>query len=229
MIFSKQPHPQRPKFWTSVRVALTSGTLVLLLVSISSLSCSTKPDAGATNTNTADASKTNAGATVRTTTGTNAPSATTPLMTLPDSVRNTEIKALDNKPFRLSDYAGKVVVVDLWATWCGPCRVEIPHLNDLSKEYKDRGVEVIGLTIENPQTAAQAVRDFANEFQINYKIGWAERNLALALMNGHDRIPQTFVITRDGRVLKHFVGFTPQRTVPMLREAIEQAVKKSGV
>jgi thiol-disulfide isomerase/thioredoxin len=125
---------------------------------------------------------------------------------------------------RLSSLAGKVVVVDLWASWCGPCRQEIPQLVQLSKDYKDRGVEVIGLTTEDPAAAAQKVRDFAKEFQIDYTLAWAG-DVAPILMQGNTSIPQKFVITRDGRLMKRLIGFNTQTGTAQLREAVEQALR----
>ena len=90
------------------------------------------------------------------------------LQALSDTLLNTEIQPLDGKPFRLADFKGKVIVLDLWATWCGPCRYEVPHLVELTNEFGKKGVEVIGLTLENPETDEEKVRDFAEQFKINY-------------------------------------------------------------
>src|SRR5918999_520847 len=81
------------------------------------------------------------------------------LDTVPPAAWNTEIQALDGGKFRLSDFKDKVVVIDLWATWCGPCRLEVPHLVDLQNEYGAKGVEVIGLTTEDPLEDEEKVRD----------------------------------------------------------------------
>jgi thiol-disulfide isomerase/thioredoxin len=149
------------------------------------------------------------------------------LDTVPTLAWDTEIKAVDGTAFRLSDYKDKVVVLDLWATWCGPCRMEIPHLVELSDEYRDKGVEVIGLTTEDPQSDAVKVRDFAKEFKINYKLGWSPREVSLALMNGNTSIPQTFVIAPGGRIITKFRGFSTQ--IPgMIRTAIDKANEKTG-
>jgi thiol-disulfide isomerase/thioredoxin len=146
-----------------------------------------------------------------------------PLMA-PARVLETSFPTLDSKPQRLADYAGKIIVVDIWATWCGPCRVEIPHLVELAKEFKGRGVKVIGLTTEDPAKDSEKVREFAREFKINYPIGFANGEFALHLMQGRDVIPQTYVIGRDGRVHKHFVGFNALTSPPQLRAAVEEAV-----
>ena len=132
------------------------------------------------------------------------------------------MRALDGAAFRLSDYKDKDVVLDIWATWCGPCRLEIPHLVRLSEEYGPRGVEVIGLSVEDPASAGGDVRAFAREFGINYRLGWAEQRWTLALTRGAGTIPQTFVIGRGGRRLLHLQGYSPQISAT-LREAIDRA------
>lgn len=142
---------------------------------------------------------------------------------LPENVMQASINMLDGQKMKLADYSGKVLIVDLWATWCGPCRQEIPHLVEIAKEYKDRGVEVIGLTNENPETDAELVKQFSEVFKINYSIGWADEEMQMGLMRGRNGIPQTFIIGRDGKILKHYVGFNP-RVVPQMRATIEAAL-----
>jgi thiol-disulfide isomerase/thioredoxin len=149
------------------------------------------------------------------------------LDTVPALVWNTEIQSVDGGTFRLADYKDKVVVLDVWATWCGPCRMEIPHLVDLSKEYAGKGVEVIGLTTESAQTDADTVRDFAKEMKINYKLGYARADIAQSLMNGQFTIPQTFVIAPGGRIITKFRGFD-DRIPSMIRAAINKASDKTG-
>ena len=149
------------------------------------------------------------------------------LETVPAAAWNTEIQSVDGAKFRLSDFNDKIIVVDLWATWCGPCRLEVPHLVELQNEYGAKGVEVIGLTTEDPREDAEKVRDFAKEFKINYKLGWSPREVSLALMNGNTSIPQTFVIAPGGRIVTKFRGFSSQ--VPnMIRSAIDKASEKTG-
>jgi thiol-disulfide isomerase/thioredoxin len=146
---------------------------------------------------------------------------------VPAEVLNTSIQAVDGKAFRLADYNDKIVVLNIWATWCGPCRSEIPELVELNKEYQKKGgVEVIGLTTENPNTDEEAVRDFADEFKINYKLGWATADLARSLMS-RASIPQNFVIAPGGRVVAHYVGFSP-RIPEMIRASIDKANGKTA-
>ncbi|HEV2863611.1 MAG TPA: TlpA disulfide reductase family protein [Pyrinomonadaceae bacterium] len=149
------------------------------------------------------------------------------LEVLPADILNQEIQAVDGKAFRLADFNDKVVVLDLWATWCGPCRLEIPHLVEMNDDYKGKGVEIIGLTTENPETDAELVRDFAKEFKINYRLGWATADLARPIMRGSNSIPQTLVIAPGGRVLNRFRGFSPQ-LAGMIRSAVDKARETTG-
>lgn len=144
---------------------------------------------------------------------------------LPPTVRDAEMRAVTGSPIKLSDYSGKVVLLNLWATWCGPCRMEIPELVRVYKEYREKGVEVVGLSTENPDASAEGVRRFIQEFEMDYRVGWSPPEVSIALMQGRDAIPQSFVISRDGRVLKRFIGFNYQSTPPQLRQAIEDALK----
>jgi len=132
------------------------------------------------------------------------------------------INLLDGKTTKLADYSGKVLVVDLWATWCGPCQQEIPHLIEIAREYKDRGVEVLGLTREDPENTPEDVKRFSKDFNINYPIGWTDDEMQGELMRGRGAIPQTYIIGRDGKVLKHFVGFS-RTIVPEMKATLEAA------
>jgi len=143
---------------------------------------------------------------------------------VPARVLEPSFPTLDGNSRRLADYAGKVLVVDIWATWCGPCRVEIPHLIELTNEFKARGVEVIGLTTEDPAKDTEKVRNFVKEFKVNYPVGFANGEFALHLMQGRDVVPQTYVIGRNGRLHKHFIGFNAQTSPPQLRAAVAEAV-----
>ncbi len=229
------PHAFRRKtFWTPAR--LTVSLMAFALVStLTTTSCNRSTDE-----KSADAVNSNSPATVSPNNGSIAEKPTTSAGStrragardpMPPAVRDAELQMLDGKPVKLSDYAGKVVVLNFWATWCGPCRQETPHLVELSNQYKGRDVEFVGLSVEDPESSAQAVKSFASVQRIPYKVGWAAEDFALQfIMQGgaQGAIPQSFVITRDGRLLKHFTGFSPVSTPAQLRQAIEQALDDDG-
>ena len=152
---------------------------------------------------------------------TDAPAAWTDL---PPEVALAPLKDVNGASFKLADFFGKVTVVNFWATWCGPCRREIPELVKLHKEFQSRGVEMIGLTSEDPGASAEKVRQFIQDFQIDYRIGWATGQVSAPLMQGHTAIPQIFVISPDARILKRFIGFSPAYA-PELKQALEDALK----
>jgi thiol-disulfide isomerase/thioredoxin len=218
---------QSPKsFWTLTRIGLI-GSAVLLIAAIAS-ALYHNDDAG-----TSDRPAQNDSVAARPSPVVNAATIATPdpnppnnpvMRELPQNLMQTSIKLLNGKKKRFSDYSGKVLVVDLWATWCGPCRQEIPHLVEIAKQYKSKGVEVIGLTNEDPARDLQLVKDFAKEFRINYPIGWADVPMQIGLMNGRGGIPQTLIIGRDGRIRNHFIGFSAAISVPQMKAALDEAV-----
>jgi thiol-disulfide isomerase/thioredoxin len=143
---------------------------------------------------------------------------------LPFEVAIVPLKDANGASFKLGDFFGKVMVINLWATWCGPCRREIPELVKLNKEFHSRGVETIGLSTENPEASAEKVRKFIEDFQIDYRIGWAPAEVGVPLMQGHEAIPQIFVISRDGRILKRFLGYSASYS-SQLKQTLEDALK----
>lgn len=150
------------------------------------------------------------------------------MTSLPRMVLEAENPAASGAPIKLANYSGKVLLVNLWATWCGPCRMETPELVKLHKEFQSRGVELIGLSTEDPDASAESVSEFMREYNVAYQIGWAKREVAQALMQGRTNIPQSFVIARDGRIVKRFIGFNPETTPPQLKQALEQALAEKG-
>jgi peroxiredoxin len=97
----------------------------------------------------------------------------------------------------------------------------------MNKEYKPRGVEFIGLTSPGNDPDPEKVKNFIREHQVPYTMGYAEDQFVATLMQGRNVIPQTFVVTRDGSILKRFVGFSPVQTPPQIRETLEQAINSN--
>lgn len=166
----------------------------------------------------------------------NAPPKTAPpsnaIVTLPQDLRDKGLKTLDGEALKLSDYKDKVLIVNIWATWCGPCKLEMPDLVKISGEYKSRGVVVLGLaTTYNEHDDPVHVKDYVRTQKVPYKIIWDDGTLAqplVQLVQGRSVIPQSFVIARDGRIVKHFTGYSELSTPQLMRQAIEEALNDKG-
>jgi thiol-disulfide isomerase/thioredoxin len=111
---------------------------------------------------------------------------------------------ITGKPLQLSDYQGKVVVLDFWATWCGPCRIEIPGFIELQKRYAAQGFTMIGISMDD---SPEPVVDFYKELQMNYPVAVGNDRLG-ELYGGMPGLPTTFIIGRDGRIYAKHVGAT---------------------
>ena len=112
----------------------------------------------------------------------------------------------DGKRSVFSEYKGKVLVLDFYATWCMPCRDSIPHLVGLQKKYEDKGLVVVGLNVGGPGDD-QEVPAFAKEFGIQYALAKPDEDLVTFLLSDYDVIPQTFVFDRRGQLVERFIGF----------------------
>lgn len=145
------------------------------------------------------------------------------LNALPENILERELQALDKGSFRLSDFGGKVLVVNLWATWCGPCRREVPDYEKVRKEFAGKAVEFIGLSTEDPRASYDKVKQFARDFNFGFRLGWADRETARVLMNGRSSIPQTLVIAANGHIVSHWNGYS-STSLNRLRDAIESAL-----
>jgi peroxiredoxin len=118
------------------------------------------------------------------------------------------LKDADGKTVRLSDYRGKVVLLDFWATWCGPCKLEIPWFMEFERKYKDRGFAVLGVSMDDD--GWQAVRPFIQDIGINYRIMVGDEHVG-DQYGGIEALPTAFLIDRKGRVAIQHVGLSGKR------------------
>jgi thiol-disulfide isomerase/thioredoxin len=113
----------------------------------------------------------------------------------------------NNQAAKLSDYKGKVVVLDFYATWCEPCRAETPRLVQMQKDYGASGLQVIGLNVGGDDDR-EKVPAFAKEFGIEYPLGFPDDNLVDRYLIDNQEIPQAFVFDRKGDLVKRFIGYS---------------------
>lgn len=125
----------------------------------------------------------------------------------PTNLMQATLTKLDGSSFKLDDFKGKVLVVNVWATWCGPCRAEIPELMELQNKHKAKGFEVIGLNLDEDETV-EMIKDFGKEMNVNYDLVRGDHELwnEFFKVSKRDAIPQSFLIDRNGKLLGVFVG-----------------------
>jgi thiol-disulfide isomerase/thioredoxin len=134
---------------------------------------------------------------------------------------------LDGTRASLADHRGQVVVLDFYATYCPPCREEIPHLVKLQKRYGPQGFKVIGLNVGGEEDQAK-VPGYVKELDIQYQLANPDEEVVDMFLAGVSDIPQTFVINREGRVIERLVGFNSE-VARRLEAAVETALRdKSG-
>ena len=114
------------------------------------------------------------------------------------------LTSLDGQEVRLSQFRGKVVILDFWATWCTPCKLELPHFIELYQEYKDQGLVIIGVSLD--KTGVREVASFVNEWKIPYVVVMGTGQVVRDY-GGIRGVPTTFVIGRDGKISRKYVGY----------------------
>jgi peroxiredoxin len=117
------------------------------------------------------------------------------------------LKDLDGRDVRLTDFRGQVVMVNFWATWCPPCRAEIPDFIELQSQLGPKGLQIIGISLDDEGSAK--VAPFASQNRINYTM-LVNGNGAANRYGGIEGIPTTFLLDRQGRVVERRAGITPR-------------------
>jgi thiol-disulfide isomerase/thioredoxin len=126
-----------------------------------------------------------------------------------------KLKDLRGRSIKLSDYKGKVVLLNFWATWCPPCRAEMPDLIKMQREYRSKGLQVIGITY--PPEEIEEVRQFISKLGVNYPVALGLKETKTAF-DQTETLPLTLVIDRQGKIVDRIEGI-------MLREEFEQKIK----
>jgi peroxiredoxin len=136
------------------------------------------------------------------------------------------LKDSNGKTVTLSEYKGKVVLLNFWATWCGPCKIEIPWFMDFEQRYKDRGFAVLGVSMD--EEGWDAVKPYVDEKRINYRVAMGNDSVG-DLYGGIESLPTTFVIDRDGRVAAAHKGLISKSEYENeIQQLLDQTVDRRG-
>ena len=129
------------------------------------------------------------------------------------------LKDVNGQTVRLSDYRGKVVLLDFWATWCGPCQIEIPWFMDLERRNKDKGFAVLGVSMDDE--GWEVVKPFLAQLGVNYRVVIGNDETS-QLYGGVDALPTTFLIDRAGKIAAVHVGLVNRRD---FEDGVEQLLQ----
>ncbi len=132
------------------------------------------------------------------------------------------LKDADGKLVHLSDYKGKVVLLDFWATWCSPCKIEIPWFMDIQRKNKDKGFEVLGVAMDDE--GWEVVKPFVAKMAVNYRMVIGNDMTAQAY-GGVDALPTTFLIDRTGKIAAVHVGLASKKD---FEDGIEQLLQDTA-
>ncbi len=144
---------------------------------------------------------------------------------LPEKAAQAEFKTLEGEMTKVESLKGSVVLLNLWATWCGPCRKEMPELVAMENEFKGKGFKVIGFNVDD-ETPEQ-IKPFAEDMKLNYQLAWADENLYRELLkvSKFNGIPQSFLVDRKGHLRGVFLGGSP-KVIKEMRENVEKVVNE---
>jgi thiol-disulfide isomerase/thioredoxin len=150
---------------------------------------------------------------------------------VPSGLYQASIKDLEGNEYKLEDKKGKVVLVNLWATWCGPCIAEMPHLKEMQEKHQAKGFEVLGLNTGDNETGepepVDKIKTFAADKGLNYPLGYADEKffsemLKITRMAG---IPQSILINREGQMIGIFKG-GGARVINEMKQSVEKVMSE---
>ena len=125
---------------------------------------------------------------------------------LQSAIAKAEMKNLDGSTFTVEDRKGKILLLNLWATWCKPCIAEMPVLVKMQDDYRDKGFEILGLNTDDEEV--ELINKFSERMSLNYTIVWANTQMQSDMINvsKFQGIPQTFLVDREGKLRGIFKG-----------------------
>jgi thiol-disulfide isomerase/thioredoxin len=127
------------------------------------------------------------------------------------------LQSLDGTSMRLSDFRGKAVLLNFWATWCGPCKIEMPWFIELQKQYQAQGLQIVGVAMDD--SSKEDIAKFAQEMGVNYPVLLGKEAVGDAY-GGVPALPESFFIGRDGKIVDKIIGLKG-------KSEIEDSIKKA--
>ncbi len=201
--------------------------LVLFIVFSVALSSLSACGGASTNVAVSDGSNTNTNA------GTNSKSSSSESSTYPplvSGIANAEMELTDGTKVKIADRKGKVLLVNLWGIWCGPCRAEMPHLVGLQEKYRDQGFQVLGLNVGDEDSQPESldkIKAFGenNKPQINYELVRAPREMSVQIyrLANFDAVPMSLLIDRDGHLRAVLRGGGPE-AIRQIKETVARTM-----
>ena len=149
---------------------------------------------------------------------------------LATALADAELENLDGTKTKISDRKGKVLLLNIWGIWCGPCRAEMPHLVELQQKYGEKGFEIVGLNIGDQNMAPEnvdAIKDFSEKMKLNYTIVRSSRATTEQFykVTKQQVVPQTLLVDREGHLRGVFVG-GGERVINSMKENVEKAMSE---
>jgi thiol-disulfide isomerase/thioredoxin len=150
---------------------------------------------------------------------------------LASGLAEADLEMLDGAKFKVSGRKGKVLLLNIWGTWCGPCREEIPHLVEMQERYGSRGFEVIGLNIGDgsgqPESNEQ-ITSFAERMKVNYTIARSPNSATIEFykISKQQVVPQTLLVDREGHLRGVFIG-GGQRVIDSMKNTVEKTMNEN--
>jgi thiol-disulfide isomerase/thioredoxin len=134
------------------------------------------------------------------------------------------LQDLDGKPVSSEKLKGQIIVLDFWATWCGPCIVEIPHYNKIEEKYSSKGVKVVGVTLASGE--AKEVKPFVSRHKMKYSVFMGDDNQAYDF--NIVGFPTTYLVTRDWKIYKRWIGANPHKAAQIEAEIDKLLSEEAG-
>ena len=136
------------------------------------------------------------------------------------------LQALNDSSYTLSKMAGEVVLINFWATWCGPCRMEIPEFNELYKSYHEKGLEILGISVSDNK---KQLKNFAKSFAVNYPLLYGsarDMNNIMKDYGGVYAVPSSFLIGKEGSIIWSYPGAILKLYDPQTFSALVYKIEK---